>query len=131
MPAIVVKSAPLAFRFGDEGVPLYGVNRMADIVAPERETPGTSGVRWIVDPIDGTRSFSSGVPLYGVLIALEVEGVPVMGCCHLPALAETVVAALRPETVTGSSRSVADNRPARAGRAPASETVMQSAWWRG
>ncbi len=52
-----------------------------------------SGRRWIVDPIDGTRSFSSGVPLYGVLIALEVEGVPVMGCCHLPALAETVVAA--------------------------------------
>ena len=52
-----------------------------------------SGRRWIVDPIDGTRSFSSGVPLYGVLIALEEDGVPVMGCCHLPALAETVVAA--------------------------------------
>jgi histidinol-phosphatase len=52
-----------------------------------------TGRRWIVDPIDGTRSFSSGVPLYGVLIALEDRGVPVLGCCHLPALAETVVAA--------------------------------------
>ena len=30
--------------------------------------------RWIVDPIDGTRSFVRGVPLYGVLIALEIEG---------------------------------------------------------
>ncbi|HEX6924519.1 MAG TPA: inositol monophosphatase family protein [Longimicrobiaceae bacterium] len=52
-----------------------------------------SGRRWVVDPIDGTRSFSSGVPLYGVLIALEVDGRPVLGCCHLPALGDTVVAA--------------------------------------
>lgn len=54
---------------------------------------GRSGRRWIVDPIDATRSFASGVPLFGVLIALEVEGAPVLGCCHLPALRETVVAA--------------------------------------
>lgn len=52
-----------------------------------------SGRRWIVDPIDATRSFSSGVPLFGVLIALEVDGEPVLGCCHMPALGETLVAA--------------------------------------
>lgn len=52
-----------------------------------------SGRRWIVDPIDATRSFSSGVPLFGVLIALEDQGRPVLGCCHLPALGETLVAA--------------------------------------
>lgn len=52
-----------------------------------------SGRRWIIDPIDATRSFSSGVPLFGVLIALEVEGRPLLGCCHLPALGETLVAA--------------------------------------
>lgn len=52
-----------------------------------------SGRRWIIDPIDATRSFSSGVPFYGVLLALEVDGAPILGCCHLPALAETVVAA--------------------------------------
>jgi histidinol phosphatase-like enzyme (inositol monophosphatase family) len=51
-----------------------------------------SGRRWIVDPIDATRSFSSGVPLYGILIALEENGEVVLGCCHLPALGETVVA---------------------------------------
>src|SRR5262245_8488069 len=32
------------------------------------EQPGTSGYRWILDPIDGTKSFISGVPLYGTLI---------------------------------------------------------------
>lgn len=52
-----------------------------------------SGRRWVIDPIDATRSFSSGVPLYGVLLALEERGVPIVGCCHLPALSETIVAA--------------------------------------
>jgi histidinol-phosphatase len=54
---------------------------------------GRTGRKWIVDPIDGTRSFASGVPLYGVLLALEVDGSPLLGCCHLPAITETLVAA--------------------------------------
>jgi histidinol-phosphatase len=54
---------------------------------------GRNGRRWILDPIDGTRSFASGVPLYGVLLALEVDGVPLLGCCHFPALRQTLVAA--------------------------------------
>jgi histidinol-phosphatase len=49
--------------------------------------------RWIVDPIDGTRSFVHGVPLFGVLIALELDGVVVAGVCHLPAVNETLAAA--------------------------------------
>lgn len=67
---------------------------------------GRSGRRWIVDPIDATRSFASGVPLYGVLLALEKGGEPLLGCCHLPALGQTVVAA------TGAGAWV-DGRPAR------------------
>jgi histidinol-phosphatase len=64
------------------------------IVGEEGEdVPSRSGRRWIVDPIDGTRSFSCGVPLYAVLVALEEDGVPVLGCCHLPVLGETLVAA--------------------------------------
>lgn len=55
--------------------------------------PSRTGRRWVVDPIDGTRSFASGVPLYGVLIALEQEGAPLLGCCHFPPLGQTVVAA--------------------------------------
>ncbi len=49
--------------------------------------------RWIIDPIDGTRSYIRGVPLYGVLLALEEEGEAVLGVMHFPALDETVYAA--------------------------------------
>jgi histidinol phosphatase-like enzyme (inositol monophosphatase family) len=56
------------------------------------ERPGAER-RWILDPIDGTRSFVRGVPLYGVLLALEEEGEPVVGVAHFPALQETVYAA--------------------------------------
>lgn len=48
--------------------------------------------RWIVDPIDGTRSFVRGVPLYGVLIALEEDARSLLGVIHLPALNETIYA---------------------------------------
>jgi len=49
--------------------------------------------RWIVDPIDGTRSFVHGVPLFGVLLALEEADEAVIGVAHFPALDETVWAA--------------------------------------
>ncbi len=49
--------------------------------------------RWIVDPIDGTKAFVRGVPLYGVLIALEIEGVCEVGAAYFPALDEMVCAA--------------------------------------
>lgn len=54
---------------------------------------GTSGRRWIVDPIDGTYSFVHGVPFYGVLVGVEVEGEPSVGVIHMPALGETAYAA--------------------------------------
>lgn len=46
--------------------------------------------KWVLDPIDGTQSFIRGVPLYGVMVGLEMEGEPVLGVVHFPALAETV-----------------------------------------
>lgn len=57
------------------------------------EESGRSGRRWILDPIDGTRSFIHGVPLYGIMVALEDQGRVVVGVLHFPALAETVAAA--------------------------------------
>lgn len=54
---------------------------------------GGSGVHWIVDPLDGTKSFIHGVPLYSVLVAAEVRGIPAVGVIDLPALDETVSAA--------------------------------------
>jgi len=57
------------------------------------ERHGTSGRRWILDPIDGTRSFMHGVPLYGTLVALEVHGAAALGVVCLPALREAAFAA--------------------------------------
>jgi histidinol-phosphatase len=59
----------------------------------EGESRGTSGRRWIVDPIDGTFAFVHGVPFYGVLIALEIEEEMMAGVINIPALGEIVSAA--------------------------------------
>ncbi len=62
-----------------------------DIVGEEfGESSRKSSFRWIVDPIDGTKSFMRGVPLYAVLIALEIEGVVEVGCAYFPALDEMI-----------------------------------------
>ena len=57
------------------------------------ETTGSTGRRWIVDPIDGTKSFIHGVPLYGVMIGLEEDGEIVAGAVYVPPLDELTVAA--------------------------------------
>jgi histidinol-phosphatase len=74
---------------------LIGDAHPGDAVLGEEggDTTGETGRRWILDPIDGTRSFVSGVPLFAVLVALEEGGVMRLGCCHFPALGETLVAA--------------------------------------
>lgn len=51
-----------------------------------------SGYTWIIDPIDGTKSFISGVPFYGVLLALVKDEQPVLGVAHFPALNDMVYA---------------------------------------
>lgn len=58
------------------------------------ETPSRNGFRWIIDPVDGTKSFVHGVPLFGTLIGVEYEGRVVAGVCRLPALDEVVYAAV-------------------------------------
>jgi histidinol phosphatase-like enzyme (inositol monophosphatase family) len=55
--------------------------------------PGRSDLTWILDPIDGTKSFIHGVPLYATLVALADGAGPLLGIIHLPALGETVYAA--------------------------------------
>lgn len=57
------------------------------------DKPGTTGFRWILDPIDGTKSFIHGVPLFGTLIGVEYEGTCVIGVVRFPALDEVVYAA--------------------------------------
>jgi histidinol phosphatase-like enzyme (inositol monophosphatase family) len=57
------------------------------------EKPGASGFRWILDPIDGTKSFISGVPLYGTLIGVERGEESVIGVIEMPVLDERAWAA--------------------------------------
>ncbi len=52
------------------------------------EHAGTSGTKWIIDPIDGTKSFVQGVPLYGVMIGVEVDSEIVAGVVNMPGLSE-------------------------------------------
>jgi histidinol-phosphatase len=53
------------------------------------EQPGTSGYRWIIDPIDGTRNFVRGIPIWGTLLGLEYRGEPIAGVIEAPALGQT------------------------------------------
>jgi histidinol-phosphatase len=53
------------------------------------DRPGTSGFRWIIDPIDGTRSFVRGVPIWATLVGLEYRGEPIAGVAFLPAMGQT------------------------------------------
>ena len=54
---------------------------------------GDPSHRWIVDPIDGTKTFICGVPFYGVLIGVEVEGQASVGAVYMPAFDEMICAA--------------------------------------
>lgn len=56
------------------------------ILGEEYGTEGTGSRQWIIDPIDGTANFLRGVPIWGTLIALAVDGVPIVGVVSSPAL---------------------------------------------
>lgn len=62
------------------------------ILGEEEGSSGEGDSRWVLDPIDGTKSFVSGVPLYATLVAWESEREPVIGVCFLPALGELIYA---------------------------------------
>jgi histidinol-phosphatase len=70
------------------------------------EKAGSSGRRWIVDPLDGTRAFLRGLPHWGVLVALEVEGRVEAGVAYFPAIGAMYAAA----TGEGCSRNGASIR---------------------
>lgn len=103
----------------DDSTPVTIADRDAEAVMremigaryPEHQVLGEEGGqsgpeqaehRWVLDPIDGTKSFIHGVPLFGTLIALLVAGEPVLGVIHLPATGELMLGAQgRPTTVNG------------------------------
>ncbi|MBV9921213.1 MAG: histidinol-phosphatase [Pseudonocardia sp.] len=100
------RSDDLGVHLKDDGTPVTAADRAAERLVrdelaqrhpddgvlgeEEAELVGTSGRRWILDPIDGTKAFTCGVPLYTNLLAVEDEHGPAVGVINVPALGETV-----------------------------------------
>lgn len=98
----------LAVDLKGDGTPVTEADRAAERLVRERllaihpedsilgeeedDHIGTSGRTWIVDPIDGTKAFTRGVPLYSNLLAAVDEHGPLLGVINLPALGTTVYA---------------------------------------
>jgi histidinol phosphatase-like enzyme (inositol monophosphatase family) len=47
--------------------------------------------QWVIDPIDGTKTFMTGVPLFGTVICLKYKGEPLLGCIHQPILNQILI----------------------------------------
>jgi fructose-1,6-bisphosphatase/inositol monophosphatase family enzyme len=75
------------------------------------DTDGDSGYRWIVDPIDGTKSFIHGVPLYANLIALQEGDEIVFGIINLHAFGYAMVACGRGDAVVDYTAQAFDLAP--------------------
>jgi myo-inositol-1(or 4)-monophosphatase len=71
---------------------------------------GDTGVRWLVDPLDGTTNYLYGFPAYAVSIAAEVDGTVMVGCVHDPSHDETFTA-IRGEGASCNGQRLAVNAP--------------------
>jgi histidinol-phosphatase len=65
--------------------------------------PSEAGLRWVVDPIDGTRAFIRGIPTWSILVGLEAEGRPVLGVAYMPA-SEDLFVGVQGEGAWGNGR---------------------------
>src|SRR5438105_5215890 len=68
------------------------------------DTPGSSGFRWIIDPIDGTRSFVRGIPIWATLVGLEYRGRQIAGVAFVPPLGHTYRALVGEGAYRGDQR---------------------------
>jgi myo-inositol-1(or 4)-monophosphatase len=80
--------------------------RPADAVLSEEgaDRKGSTGIRWLLDPIDGTVNFLYGVPQYAVSVAAERDGETLVGCVHNPVSGETFMAVRGAGAWLGSRR---------------------------
>jgi histidinol-phosphatase len=99
------RKSGLRFETKPDGSPVTEVDKLCETVIRDMlarqfprdgflgeesgEEKGSSGRRWIVDPLDGTRPYIRGLPTHSVLIALEDGDDLVVGCVHLPAMDRT------------------------------------------
>lgn len=94
----------------------------------EGEVTGTSGRRWIIDPIDGTKAFMRGVPLYTNLTALEDEHGWAVSVVNIPAIGECVYAGRGLGCFQDDRQG--SGRPARVGARGAQPFLMASGYTR-
>jgi histidinol-phosphatase len=95
-----------------------GAARPLDAVLGEEFSASTdraavAGRQWIIDPIDGTANFLRGVPIWGTLIALAVDGRPVVGVVSAPALERRWWAARGSGAWLARTGAIADGEPTR------------------
>jgi histidinol-phosphatase len=102
------RSSSLSIERKDDGTPVTEADKAAErflreqitarfprdaiIGEEEADIAGTSGRTWIIDPIDGTKAFTHGVPLYTNLLAVNDAAGPAVGVVNMPALGEIVYA---------------------------------------
>ncbi len=77
---------------------------------------------WVIDPIDGTKSFISGVPLFGTLVALLKDGKPVVGMINQPVLKERMVGDCKTATFNGRKVCPSDKKDPRGATLLSSDT---------
>jgi len=109
-PTDLVSQADLAAQSAIRG--LIATERSSDGFLGEEEgqdDPGSSGMRWVVDPLDGTVNFLFGIPVFAVSVACEDASGTVAGVAsnpirplRLPATASCVAAAITPITSTSA-----------------------------
>ena len=93
--AVLEAATPEAAFFGEETGRSDGRAPQGDDptgASGERDENGGARLRWLVDPIDGTKSFVRGLPFYSTQIALEADGELVVGVSNAPAFGERLVA---------------------------------------
>lgn len=98
---------PLAPDYKEDSTPITRADRQAERLIRERITQhfpgetvlgeeegldGSADRRWVIDPIDGTKSYVAGVPLYATLLSYEEEDRPQLGVAVFPALGDLVYA---------------------------------------
>ena len=113
---------------------LLATERPGDRVAGEERggTAGSEGRAWVLDPIDGTKNFLRGLPVWATLIALVEDGVPVVGVISAPALGRRWWASAgrsRDCPAGAGTRSTRRRHRRRRRCAPAGPPVTPAPWW--
>ena len=98
------------------------------VLGEEQGIPASGARRWILDPIDGTKNYVRGVPVWATLLALEVDGEITVGVVSAPALGTAVVGEPRRAVRTRTAGGIEVSKVARASAMPRSRYSSLDGW---